>query len=267
MAPKFNLKRFDLDEDLDLDLTFQDIEQTVDFGPDVDPKVAERIEKTVSRPLSKENQSKLNSELKIPRNCKFLNVPKMNREIWERMRTQSRMQDLNLQQIHQIMAQGLTTLTLIANEVSNSRSNIEPKVGKKILKLCMNGSNLMGEGFQKLITKRRAQVKPLMNSDFSGICSSSVPASGGLLFGENLAETLKSSRNTAQVFKKGFQRFNSERRFKPYEKPGPSRYFNQNQPLNQFRPFHQQHRKRGGSFNNQTRLPGPPPLWKAPQRQ
>lgn len=70
--------------------------------------------------------------------------------------------------------------------------------------------------------KRKIEMKPVLNREYSSICSTS-KTDGGLLFGENILEQLKASKSSSQLVRTvsssrgtGSRTMN---RFSPYQRP------------------------------------------------
>jgi hypothetical protein len=152
----------------------QDNESNVEYGPELLPQIAEGFSKTVLRPLTKETATKLKDQLKIPENCKGFVVPKMNPEIWSNLPTGSRVVDMHQQQIQQSLSCGLITIANIANEVAKRSNDIPQDFKKTILKLAIDGANLLGDQLQSTNMKRRSEVKKLINPEYNAICTKQV---------------------------------------------------------------------------------------------
>ncbi|OXA39211.1 Gag-Pro-Pol polyprotein [Folsomia candida] len=178
----------------------RDVEKSIEFGPEIMAEVAEGFNKTMCRPLSKETSDNLKNNFKIPINCKPFVIPKMNQEIWSHLPGPARFIDLNMQQNQFSLGIGLNALAQIANEVAKNASNIPKEVKISILKLAIDGGNILGDQIQSISKKRRLEVKKHINSEYHGICNSQIPVSE-FLFGSDLNETLKASKTASNFFK------------------------------------------------------------------
>lgn len=170
----------------------------------------------MTRPLSKENKERLKQELKIPENCSTFRVPKMNTEIWNRLPQRARMIDIKYQQLQQTLSLGMTVLVKMSDEISKKANLIPKDTLTKVLKIGLDGANLMGNQIQDLNTKRKSEVKQYLNSDFADICNAKIPVSE-YLFGPNLAESLKTSKATSTVMKNSLP----VKRYHPYQQSRP----------------------------------------------
>lgn len=239
------------EENLNEDLlsAFKDCEKGLEVGPEVGTTVAEAYNRTVTRPLSKETITGLNSKMKVPGNCKSLLTPKVNSEIWGNLPTKAKITDLGLQALQQSVSYAIASLAISSNEITQAvtRHGMPTPLASKLLQINMDAGNILGHNFQTLTNKRRMEIKPFLNSDFSGICSGNVPVTE-YLFGDDLKETLKHSKNSSQVVKQTFAK--NFGRSRPYDKFRSFRGHQNRQPLNRqlppWRPM-----RRGGGWNQQ----------------
>ncbi|OXA36883.1 uncharacterized protein LOC118433680 [Folsomia candida] len=244
-ANMFQDKPHDGQDDNELVEIMKDIEGSIEYGPDLLPQISEGFSKTVSRPLTKETASKLKDQIKIPSNCKGFAVLKMNSEIWAHLPTGARLADIQTQQVQQSISFGLITMAEIANEVATHSNEIPQEVKKRILKLAIDGGNILGDQLQASNMKRRQEVKKLINPEYSAICNKQLPVSE-YLFGDNLSETLKTSKAASTVIRSSMTRTT---RFRPYNFSRNTGNLNFQRPFPRF----QTHRGTQGQFRGQTR--------------
>ncbi len=100
-------------------------------------------------------------------------MPKMNMEIWNNLPNNARIADLKIQQMQQSISFGLITIATIANEAAK-RSDIPSDFKKSILKIAIDGANVLGDQLQSSNLRRRAEVKRLINPEYNSICSKQV---------------------------------------------------------------------------------------------
>lgn len=74
------------DEDQRLDEIDQSLENDDDVGPDTNPKLANIGNKAFAKLTSGETIKKKKSTYKRPKNCEKVVVPRINKEIWRRMK-------------------------------------------------------------------------------------------------------------------------------------------------------------------------------------
>lgn len=248
---------------------FADCEKSLDLGPEVSKTVAEAYTRSVKRPLSKDTVTELFNKVKIPGNCKELIVPKVNSEIWSKLPNRAKLNDLGHQSNQQCLSHALSSLALASEEITKlvASRQINNHAATTILQMNMNTANVLGNSFQQLTKKRRQEIKPFLNADYAGICSNDLPVSEWL-FGSDLKETLKSSKNAAMIMKQSFSK--GQYRTRPYDQRQnrSSRYppSSDSVSLNRQRPPFRQTRRGGGWSNNKTSLPQYPPTNFQPRR-
>jgi hypothetical protein len=202
-------------------------EAAVDYGPPVLEAVAKGLEKSVSRSLSKDAVDNLKERMRAPENAKLLSSPKVNPEVWNSLPNGAKFADLRLQQHQTTISHGLITLAKIADQLA--RPQISPKdMSNAIMQHVKDGANLLGKGFQDLTSRRRAELRQHIQPEYSGICSSSYPASE-FLFGDNFEELLKKSKASSDLTKKVSSRFRGHTS-KPYLRSSPSSSLNYTRP-------------------------------------
>lgn len=192
-----------------------DVEETNDFGPDIQQGIATAFNKTVMRPLSKETKGTLKKRVLIPANCKIMMPPKVNQEIWSMLPTKSRLIDLNYHQVQTTLATGVATLAIMSDEIAKLSAGLPKETMHQLLKAAMDTANLLGTQMQDLNQKRKQAIKPYITADYAGICSMDVPP-GDFLFGNNLSESLKSSKATSSMIR---QTSGARSRYRPYGTP------------------------------------------------
>ncbi len=168
----------------------------------------------------------------------------MNPEIWSNLPTKAKVNDLGLQNLQQFTSYGLIALANIGDVITKNGDGMSKDVARSIIEITRNAANVMGNGYQTITQKRRQEVKPYLNAEFSGICSSSTEVTE-FLFGDDLKETLKSSRAAASVVRQSFAKRGGYR-FKPYSSNNTTNFNGPRKPLNWSRPSQQATQMRGG---------------------
>lgn len=207
----------------------QDVEKGIEYGPALQEQVTDTFAKTISRPLTKETAKNLKDAVKIPETLKQLVPPKMNVEMWKLLPSHARVDDLKKQQIQNSVAYGVSAFSQIANIIATRSQELPKDVKAAILKLSVDGANILGNELQEVNLRRRSNVKRYINPQFHGVCSLNA-GPGEWLFGNDLSESLKSSKASSALAlpNRGF-------RFNPYQRQNstrPASGSNYQQPLN-----------------------------------
>jgi hypothetical protein len=88
-----------------------------ELGPDLQNDVALSINRLYSQKVSKETLDNLKVKYKIPNNCKWMGVPKINSEIWPLLPQRNRQNDYNQQVNQQSIALTSTINAKIAEKL------------------------------------------------------------------------------------------------------------------------------------------------------
>lgn len=163
-----------MEEDAEIKELLADVEKPLDYGPSILPHVAVAFNTTMTRQISKETSDKIKQSIKIPENCQSMGVPKMNIEIWQNLTAKSRLTDIKYQNIQQSLSSGVATLAMISNEIALRAADLPKDFVTTILKLAMDGANLLGSQSQDITKKRRLEVKPALSPEYAGICNAQV---------------------------------------------------------------------------------------------
>lgn len=232
--------------DMDTDSLKEILNQTVqqdDFDPPINEYVAKSINDLYSTAVSAKNSKEgMKSKLRIPENCQSLGVPKVNPEIWSLLPSNLRQKDFSLQQFHQTLSTASVSVAKIADVLFTTKDQISQPLREFLLSSTMEAAAVLAQASEEMNKKRKNEIKPALNKEFIGICANST-TKGGLLFGDNFPELLRSSKATSQVVKNVVRIGSGQKRFHPY-----GRFSQTQSALNWRAPPHQ---ARGG-FNRPT---------------
>lgn len=241
-----------LDAQMDADVIglLSSYENEIEYGPELSHKISNGFVNAVTKLPTKEISDAVKERAKIPVNCKQMCVPKVNPEIWANIPVRARVVDVKAQQLQQHLSIALVNMSRIANIVIERSKDLPSDFTKEIVRHSMDGAMALGVAQQELSMKRRLDIKPHLNSDYSGICSNRIPVSE-FLFGDDLSESLKTSKTTSDLIKKTGHKFiGTNNRTRPYSRNQNQRpHFSGN--LNFNRPSFSNFRRGGGSFRGQ----------------
>ncbi len=66
--------------------------------------------------------------------------------------------------------------------------------------MVIDSETVLGSLSQEIAQKRRLDIKPVLNKEVAGICTTPI-AAGEWLFGENMTDQIKNSRSTANMIR------------------------------------------------------------------
>ena len=100
-------------------------EETEAFGPPVSDMIANTVNANcVTKPLE-DKVKEIQSRYQTPRNCQFLGVPKVNKELWFDLSKPVRMKDLALQDIQKNIVKANQALVVILERVIKAEDKKE----------------------------------------------------------------------------------------------------------------------------------------------
>ena len=132
-------------------------------------------------------------------------MPKVNPEIWNKLKHMTRSADLRLANMHKVLvkvgsavAKSTDTLLAIrADPEKTSASALTEKLGK-LVTYNADALALLGHVNIELSYRRRDAMKPNLNNEYSSLCGSQVPITG-LLFGDELQSQLNNIKVTNKI--------------------------------------------------------------------
>ena len=182
------------------DTLLNGIAQDFESDEQTDPQVARKLADIPNKRWgSKLEEAKLKEKLakyNRPDNCKKLTVPKVNPEIWNKLKHVTTSADLRLANMQKILvkvgsAVAKSTDTLLAMRADPEKTSASAST-EKLGKLVTHNADalaLLGHVNIELSYRRRDAIKPNLNNEYSSLCGSQVPITG-LLFGDELQSQL-----------------------------------------------------------------------------
>ncbi|XP_061186239.1 uncharacterized protein LOC133194263 [Saccostrea echinata] len=123
-------------------------------------------------------------------------VPKVNKEIWRQMKKKgfSKKRDLRLMNIQS----AITKSTCAILSVADSLLKIDGEKHDKDIRNCLDAIYLLGHANTTMSMQRRELLRPVLKSDYAGLCDSGTPVTS-LLFGDDLPKSPKEARQMGNV--------------------------------------------------------------------
>ncbi|CAG7828604.1 unnamed protein product [Allacma fusca] len=185
-----------------------------EYGKSLTEKVSESFGRIPSQTVSESVLDRLKKDYRVPENCKFLSVPKVNTLMWAKLDKIPRATDVKLQHLQLSVTRGLVANSRVAEYLYNNASKIPRPVLNELMRLTMDSSTAMGMAFKDINARRKAANKSSIKDDVAGICDTkTVP--GEWLFGDNVEQDVLVVKAVRKIMKpKKFLRPG----FKPYNK-------------------------------------------------
>ena len=133
---------------------------------------------------------------KRPRNCDKVIVPKVNKEIWRQMMKQgfTKKRDLRLMNVQSAITKSACAIVSVAE----SLLKMDGDKHDQEVRNCLDAIYLLGHANTAMSMQRRELLRPVLKSDYAGLCDSGTPVTS-LLFGDDLPKSLKEARQVGNV--------------------------------------------------------------------
>ena len=148
------------------------------FGPNVDDKLAELLDRAIDKPMPKDKSKELSAKYLVPGNCKRLEVPVVNREMWTALKDKQE-GDLAMQAIQKHLKTALVP-NLMALEIYKNKGD-----QTQIPQLLKDGFKILANGICQCNRKRKALIKPGIPAKYRKVCNLDIPITENL-FGDDI---------------------------------------------------------------------------------
>jgi hypothetical protein len=202
-----------------------------EFGEPLSEKVAAFFGKIPNQTLTKENMQRLREMYKVPINSKILGVPKVNPEIWSNLPHAIKQSDARYQFQQQYISRAIVAQAEIADRLIKAGNTVPKEISEYLLKATMDSATMIGVAQRELNAKRKAGIKSSVLPEYAAICSNRMQVKE-YLFGDDLEQSLKSTKSSSRIVKASPTFVGRVNRFMPYARGSQS-----SGPLNFRRPF------------------------------
>ena len=143
-------------------------------SPAIDANLAEIVKSLLTEKLTKEKLAEVQNKYLRPENCTNLVAPKINKQIWQQLRQETRNNDSAFQKAQSLLLSGLYAVLQLCNSANGDQRNVLTPTA--VLLLSAN---------RELNLKRRDLIRPDLNKQYAPLCNPSTAVST-FLFGDDL---------------------------------------------------------------------------------
>jgi len=208
-----------------------------DFGPTLADDIASSINKINELEFNKDLISRLKTENKTPNNCKYLQAPKVNPQLWNVLPLTTRSSDVALQSIQQSTARAMTAASKVLELLMKNSNTIPKSLLHTLMKQQMDAVYCQAIAHKEISARRRVMIKPVLSKEFASICNKSSYGTE-FLFGDSLEQDLKSAQSSSRIIRSGVNSNPNRGRYSPYTAQrgrGNHSSLNSRRPSNRFR--------------------------------
>ena len=176
-------------------------EQFYEDNEPTGPAVTERVAKVVNsgwRTKVTEDMTKtVTDKYHRPQNCVNLNVPKINPELWSKLKSSTRSVDIKLQQTQCLIMKAIIPLAQLVDKISG---NCEMPAGDKrsCTGLALDTMRLLCFANGNMNQRRRDLLKPDLHEQYRQLCAPSNSVTDYLL-GDDLEKQVKTINEVSKV--------------------------------------------------------------------
>ena len=171
-------------------------------GPAVNQHLAKIVQGLTSEKLSEEVLTKTQNRYNRPENGECLSTTKANHLIWDKLKPETRSNDIKLQRVQCTLVKGVTPMVSIVEKLLEAKDKVPKGDALDVPGLTRGVTDaiaLIGAANFELNMRRRENIKPELNEDYKHLCSSSVTITKSL-FGED-SELSKQRKDLAEATK------------------------------------------------------------------
>ena len=172
-------------------------------SPAIDANLAEIVKSLLTEKLTKEKLAEVQNKYLRPENCTNLVAPKINKQIWQQLRQETRNNDSAFQKAQSLLLSGLYAVLQLCNSANGDQRNVLTHTA--VLLLSAN---------RELNLKRRDLIRPDLNKQYAPLCNPSTAVST-FLFGDDLNKEVKELTKSQKLSSK----VNPKRCMEPYKFP------------------------------------------------
>ena len=235
------------------------VKRPTNCGPAINLQLAKLVENLLQHGMDAEAKESMLLKYLKPDNCPRLEVVKVNPDIYNSVRRNTKQEDFALQKLQQPLIAGITAVIEVLNAyVQAELGEGRTPTAETVMPGLSNAVSLLCDSCHELDIRRRIGFKHDIREEFRPLCGNSTPVTS-MLFGDDLGESVKALAETSKVTKQivgpTSQRFWKAPRGQLARRPpflgssprgrGFPRTFQPNRPQNyrQFQPRFKQHPK------------------------
>ena len=194
-------------EAIDLSLRSSDV-----VGPPISDKIAKISNEKFSTDLGIKKRKEILEKYPVPQKCTNCFVPKVNEQIWSKLKGFNRQRDLRISILQDALVKTSSSLALTIEDLVKARQDKVYPDSKAIAMRLFDSIALLGHVNTELSCKRRDSLRPLLSPEIKAFCvRSNRPEC--YLFGNDLAKTLSSSKLEGKIMA---YEHTSSARYSPY---------------------------------------------------
>ena len=160
--------------------------------------LAELVNGKINAEYSVEKRKEILQKYKKPGNCDNVLVPKVNEEIWSKLPANAKRSDIRASALQDTLVKASSVIICKTDKLLEHREKKTIPSYKALISPLLDSVALLGHVCTELSYKRTDTLKPFLHQDIRPACARSRKP-GKLLFGNDLAKTLKELKTTNKI--------------------------------------------------------------------
>lgn len=193
-------------------------------GPEVNSTLADLVNTMLSvKPIESNMKTRSDAHVR-PKNCSFLETPKLNKEIWSCLTKSQRSVDVHLQETQRDLLKSVVPVVKVIEILYNEKDSLASDTFDPlaVIKSLTDSIAFAGSANINLVKRRKESIKTHLPPGFQKLCAGTTPFTGALLFGEDLQKQVKEI-NELHKFATEMAKKNGTRQSSDFRQSGWSR--------------------------------------------
>ena len=167
-------------------------------GPAISNQLAKIVDNTFTTEFDAIKRKEISEKYQAPKNCESLFAPWVNTEIWGKLSTNAKRNDIKFSAMQDCLLRVTSALSVSIDGLLSSREKKTIPVYKDIITQLIDSVALLGHINREISFKRRDFLQPSLSHEFKQVCSRTLKP-GKLLFGDDLTQTLQQVKATNKI--------------------------------------------------------------------
>ena len=124
------------------------------------------VAKKITTDYDLDQRKEILSKYKTPQNFDELYVPRINPEIWEKLKSFARKKDIEVSVLQDILVKVTSAISLVTDDLLQSRERKSKPNYQVLISRLIDSVALLGHANKELSFKRKVALRPHLSSDF-----------------------------------------------------------------------------------------------------
>ena len=180
-------------------------------GPPISEHLAGIINKKFHLELEPAQRKALIDKYLVPENCSGLYRPRVNHEIWNSLRSSSKIADKSVTMLQDALITASSAIVTSIEDLLKGREMKTPLDFQTVVSRQIDAITLLGFISSELSYRRKEALRPSIAPEYKSACSRTTKPTT-LLFGDDLSKVMQEVRTTSRLLSNNFSATRPQRR-------------------------------------------------------